>query len=630
MRFLLCSLIGMTVVSEAAAQSAPSVSNGFDAHGFQLVAYDSDLRDLLTVQRAGRFTQGDAFAGGLFEYASKPLVYISTGGDGTENTDVMLDNVFALNTSFGAALFNFLRLDAAVPLYFSSTGPTGDPQSMSIGDARLAAMVSILRPAEEGGGLGLAVVPYLDLPFGSSEDFLGQSGLDGGLKAAVTYELTKLTFSGDIGAQFNPAIELGNLAGADRLVAGLGAGYLLRDDLALNLEAHFAPPFAKNVAAGSDSPAEALLSVRGKTEGGAHWTVGGATALSGGAGAAVYRVFLGGGFGKHGSAAPIDTDGDGLADNADACPTEAEVVNMYKDSDGCPDALSTLAVKVTLADKAQPGLSLQLASGEDSMVRTTAEEPVTIADLMPGSAWKASVDAPPCMTGEGEITLAEGENALTVELKRTKEGKVRYIVTDEEDHPLSDVTVRYDSETDACVPKIRQKLGDDGKGENDVGAGTHTVRIAHNEFLPVTQEITVEPGSDQTIQVKLATGKAKMKGEAIVILDKVYFETDKDIIKSESFELLNQVASILAAHPEIKKIEVAGHTDNQGNDAYNLDLSDRRSKSVRQYLIDKGIAAERLDAKGYGETKPIDSNNTSKGRANNRRVEFNITERTEE
>ncbi|WP_148273220.1 Ig-like domain-containing protein [Stigmatella aurantiaca] len=117
----------------------------------------------------------------------------------------------------------------------------------------------------------------------------------------------------------------------------------------------------------------------------------------------------------------------------------------------------------------------------------------------------------------------------------------------------------------------------------------------------------------------------RVEGKKILILQKVYFATNKDIILDRSFSLLKQVAAVLRANPQLTKIRVEGHTDSQGSDAFNLDLSDRRAKSVRTYLIEKeGIAADRLEAVGYGETKPVDTNDTVAGRENNRRVEFII------
>ena len=92
-----------------------------------------------------------------------------------------------------------------------------------------------------------------------------------------------------------------------------------------------------------------------------------------------------------------------------------------------------------------------------------------------------------------------------------------------------------------------------------------------------------------------------------------------------SDELLTQVAEVLREHPEIKKVEVQGHTDNRGAAAYNKKLSDRRAKSVVRWLVERGhIDADRLEPKGYGMDQPIDDNSTEEGRQRNRRVQFKI------
>ena len=104
----------------------------------------------------------------------------------------------------------------------------------------------------------------------------------------------------------------------------------------------------------------------------------------------------------------------------------------------------------------------------------------------------------------------------------------------------------------------------------------------------------------------------------------LFTKTNKAIIQPRSFPLLNAVANIIRNHPELPKVTVEGHTDDRGNDAYNQDLSQRRAESVRRYLIGKGIPGDRLDAKGYGESRPIMPNDTNEHRSANRRVEFKI------
>jgi outer membrane protein OmpA-like peptidoglycan-associated protein len=127
-----------------------------------------------------------------------------------------------------------------------------------------------------------------------------------------------------------------------------------------------------------------------------------------------------------------------------------------------------------------------------------------------------------------------------------------------------------------------------------------------------------------------AVSRVRITKERIEILDKVYFETAKAVIKPVSYAILNEVALVLVRNPNIRRVRVEGHTDSQGKDAYNLELSQRRVDSVRAYLMNQGVAPERLDAKGYGETQPIADNGTADGRAENRRVEFRIMETVEQ
>ena len=103
----------------------------------------------------------------------------------------------------------------------------------------------------------------------------------------------------------------------------------------------------------------------------------------------------------------------------------------------------------------------------------------------------------------------------------------------------------------------------------------------------------------------------------------ITFESGKSKIRKSSFRTLNQAVAVLKKFPGIR-MEIDGHTDNQGDDTMNLDLSKARAEAVKAYLIEKGIDAGRLVAIGYGETKPTASNDTRAGRAENRRIEFRL------
>ncbi len=113
-----------------------------------------------------------------------------------------------------------------------------------------------------------------------------------------------------------------------------------------------------------------------------------------------------------------------------------------------------------------------------------------------------------------------------------------------------------------------------------------------------------------------------LKEGRIQINERVYFEFGKAIIKTESHDLLDEVARVILANPQLLLIRVEGHTDDVGSDVNNLKLSGSRAAAVKDYLVGQGVEAGRLTSVGLGESSPIDTNDTEDGRAANRRVEF--------
>jgi len=116
-------------------------------------------------------------------------------------------------------------------------------------------------------------------------------------------------------------------------------------------------------------------------------------------------------------------------------------------------------------------------------------------------------------------------------------------------------------------------------------------------------------------------------GSTLVTLEGIEFEFDSADIKPVSFKVLDAVAKALGDNAGIELVEVQGHTDEQGGFDYNKELSQRRAASVVAYLVDHGVAAERLTAHGYGESQPIDPAHTQAAYVKNRRVVFQIKDR---
>ena len=141
------------------------------------------------------------------------------------------------------------------------------------------------------------------------------------------------------------------------------------------------------------------------------------------------------------------------------------------------------------------------------------------------------------------------------------------------------------------------------------------IRNQQNPFLlDIPLQPILEPSG------KIDTSSSIKEGNPI-ILKNVFFATNSAELRVESEVELNRLKQLLDENPKMK-IRINGHTDNEGSDSDNLLLSDRRAKAVRDYLISKGIARERLDAKGYGESKAISNNDSPEGRQLNRRTEF--------
>lgn len=119
----------------------------------------------------------------------------------------------------------------------------------------------------------------------------------------------------------------------------------------------------------------------------------------------------------------------------------------------------------------------------------------------------------------------------------------------------------------------------------------------------------------------------KYEPERSFTLDDVHFDTGKSTLRTDSYAALNELADLLKIKDDIV-IEIGGHTDNVGSEASNLQLSQARAETVVKYLVNKGVDAKRLAAKGYGQSQPIADNDTPEGRQANRRTEATILDVT--
>jgi outer membrane protein OmpA-like peptidoglycan-associated protein len=134
------------------------------------------------------------------------------------------------------------------------------------------------------------------------------------------------------------------------------------------------------------------------------------------------------------------------------------------------------------------------------------------------------------------------------------------------------------------------------------------------------------PGEPNSDPKKNGCPKLIVTETQIQILERVEFETGKARILKESEDILTAILGVLKDNPKITKLSVEGHTDSRADDNFNLGLSRRRAAAVVQWLVQHGIDKNRLTSQGFGETKPLQTNDTEEGRKTNRRVEFHILE----
>lgn len=155
------------------------------------------------------------------------------------------------------------------------------------------------------------------------------------------------------------------------------------------------------------------------------------------------------------------------------------------------------------------------------------------------------------------------------------------------------------------------------RGDRSKICETFSIREVYKEVPVEVEKVIID-----TVYIDNIIEKAVIKRESFVI-ENVRFKFDQDILTTEAEIILKNVANVMNKYPE-EKFEILGHTDSWGSDLYNLDLSERRAKQVKRYLISNGVDSTRLFTGGCGERMPIADNNTEMGRAINRRIEFSI------
>ncbi|MBA3817635.1 MAG: tandem-95 repeat protein, partial [Deltaproteobacteria bacterium] len=595
-RRITCAAVTLVAVAAmprlATAQAVESEKRNFSVERLRLA---SDRDGLIGVEWAeGR---GDmAFDVALWVgYANDPLVvYTEMDGD-RERIGSLVQNRTAASLAASLSPRPWLSLGFDLPLVLaqdrdtsqSNVAPMGlaSLSSFGVGDLRLMPKITLLRQAKYG--IGLAIVPAVILPTASSEsNYLADRGAGFAPELVISRRWTGWRVGGNVGYHMRKRSELLDLVVDDELFALVSIGHRFADrggppigiDLAFSGATAASNAFQKF----NENHLEGLLGVDVRVAATTTVFAAGGIGLRDGFGTPDWRTLIGlriGTADKPVRSAPpreLDTDRDGLLDGADRCPTDPEDKDDFEDGDGCPDPDNDKDGILDVADRCVLEPGIQELAGCPSQ----DEDSDHIADHL-DTCPKEREDLDGFQDTDGCPELDNDQDTVV-------------------------------DASDACPLQAGPA---DNKGCPDPDRDGDTV-VDRLDNCPD------EPGDP-----KFAGCKTKqlvtITGTRLEILESVYFALDKAVILPRSFKLLNNIAAVLGAHPTIV-VQIEGHTDAQGNDAYNKKLSQKRANSVKAYLVKRGVPQARLQAMGFGEDKPIAVNTTKEGRAQNRRVVFTI------
>jgi len=569
----------------------------FDVQQLRLVP---NQQDNYFGQHSARILPAGGFEAGLvLDYANDPLVIVDSSG---KRVASLVGDQLSGDVLFALGLFDRLELGLDVPLVLlqegdalpSATAATGANAAFGLGDVHTMAKLSLWQSdtKQSPGGTAMALVVDAQLPTGNQDDFQGE-----GLRIEPRLVLDgviprSLRLSGQVGYLVRAKNELLGTQVDDTLAVGLGV------DLPLNAaqtwhvigetEAKITV-LAKHIT-WSEIPLEAVFGGRYYSASGVMLELGGGVGINHGYGTPDYRLLAGV---SYRPSHDPDPDHDGLLDDADLCPSDPEDHDDFDDEDGCPDPDNDHDQILDTADRCpnEPEDRDQFEDGDG------CPDPDNDADGLP--------DVTDRCPNEPEDTDGFEDDDGCPDLDNDQDG-------------LPDAT-------DRCPNEPEDTDGfEDSDGCPDPDNDKDGLLDAADRCPDEAEDFDGFEDGDGCPEE--GSGLVKLTCDKIAISDRVYFDTGKDTIQVRSFALLEQVASVLQSASYVKKLRVEGHTDDRGDADANFDLSTRRAAAVVRFLVEHGVAAERLSSEGFGETRPIANNRRSAGRSQNRRVEFVIAE----
>ncbi len=590
------------LLSPAAAQDASPSAPALNAQAFRPALDAATTWWTTTTDTPGAFAPGSQ---AVLHYADQPFVYRTSDGRVVD----VVGGVGQLDL-IGWVGGDRWRVGGVAPVYLFSSSDL-DLGQAGLGDLAVEGKGVLVR---DPTAANLGVTARVDLPTATLDAALGSPEVGWELAAVVDRRVGRLLLALNVGLRGGPEVALENVTLNDALVVRGGGSWALGRDAGVSLEAVATPALSAELSNPAGVPAEwtagGWLPIAGRVRGRA----GFGTGLTRGVGAPDWRLVLG-----LTVAPPVvvdDEDGDGVLDRADPCMLEPEDLDGVHDEDGCPDRAPRLIVRV-VDDAGEPidDASVELV-GPDG-----ARAPLDLADpreVAPG-AYALEAAAPGRTPGRLAFEVApdaEGHVTALVRLDPVVLARLAVRVEGPDGQPLSG----------GRIDAGGQELGDAPTWTGALPPGEAVIRARVPGFRPATQAVVLSPDQPTEVVLRLAPAKAELAAGRITLRESVFFDEGAASIQERSFPLLQEVVDVLAAHPQIARLSIVGHTDDRGDAAANLALSTRRAEAVRDWLVARGVAADRLRAEGRGEAEPIDPRPLAEAREKNRRVDLVVAE----
>lgn len=603
---------GALALGALAVAAAPLPARAEPTVNAQRYSPDFTAPTFFSVRDVRPHAPGFGFGLGV-NYASAPLQY--RFDDAREPIDLVGSATsLDLGVSFATG-----RLGVAVdmPLHLVSGDLTDG--GFAPGDLRVSVLGAIIPRHDAMFGLG--VYGDIGVPTGDGALYMGSGSpeLSAGLSATVG---KRVLVAANAGIHIASPAALDDLSWGSRAEWGVGVSVPVVDAFAIVAELEGESVLSTTDTTGAN-PIEWRLGGRARLGPNLVASLGGGTGLTTGVGAPEFRVLGGLGFVPAAREARVDRgpdrDGDGIADGQDLCPDQPEDRNGQADEDGCPDAglVPTHLVVTDPEGRRLAGASIELVSGPE-LGRWSLPDGDLTRSLAPGE-YGVRVRAPRFGATEARLVVPEApRHEQSFQLQpAVAGGTVILSVRNEVGQPVS-----------ALVTLLGEgrkfTTGGDGIGTEPVPAGEVELSVWAEGYRPERVKVQVGKDEKKSVDVTLGVSRVVVLADRVDIRDKVFFDLDSATIKAESFRILDDVAATLENHTELRLVEVQGHTDDQGAEDYNLQLSQKRAEAVRKYLIGQGIEPDRLVARGYGEGQPLQPGTGEDAREVNRRVVFRI------